>query len=557
MKTNRARASARRARRRRGERSAILVLSALLMIAMLTMAAIAIDLSNARQVRRHAQGSADAAALAGAQELPDPNAVVSVVKDYATRNYGTSAADWVGCVDPEHLTELPDNSSNSNQCISLDEPSSRVRVRLPETDVKTYFGSVVGLDEIVVGASAVAQADLVKDDRIIPATVAASAGSGNLCIENSGNDVGCSNRSSGNFGSFDSRRMNIYQPTSSVQPDSLRINYSMGVDHILSIYGTGSPKVCDLQTQSPCSTNNSASGTDANHLIPYTGNAVPPLTDGLAENATISTSDMGNNILFCGRLRRPDLTADNISDPAPENCNHWLNAPGPGPSMTVLGEKVNGRHADYWMLPEFQGIFYPSLSPATKSAQDMSPATYWDSGDLKLECFMQSYRFDYTGSKGHTPQTEFFIDPSKAINTNGDGTEFTLAQAKAYLKAPAAKAAGQKYCTGAGLPAAVVDAKLASLTDSADFWPMFDGDIVGDPRFGMIPVVANFGNGGSTAMPIVRFWSIYLYRLYTTNTKVKAVDAWAFEPALIETDSGIADLQFGYKSPSPVIHLVE
>jgi hypothetical protein len=56
-------------------------------------------------------------------------------------------------------------------------------------------------------------------------------------------------------------------------------------------------------------------------------------------------------------------------------------------------------------------------------------------------------------------------------------------------------------------------------------------------------------------MSIVRFWSVYLYRLYTSSTKVKAIDAWVFEPALIETDSGIADLQFGYRTEEPVVHL--
>lgn len=535
----------------RDERGATLVLAALMMVALLTMASIAVDLTNARQVRREAQGAADAAALAGAQDLPDPNAVVATVKDYAQLNFGTLAADWVGCDDPDHLTDLPD-TTNSNECISLDEPLTRVRVKLPPVDVPTTFGQVVGTDEIVVGAQAVAKADLLLDDRIIPATVAASAGSGNICIENSGNDAGCANRTSGNFGSFDSRRMSLFLPDSSEQPNSLRINYSLGIDHPLAIYGTGDSKVCDVSQMSPCSTTNAT--LDANHLIPYTGNAVPPLTDGVVENATIST-DQGS-ILFCGRLRRPDLTDDNLADPAPENCDHWTSSPGPGPSITLLGEDINGRHADYWMKPEFQAIFYPGLDPATKSTLP-SPSTYWDSGDLKLECFMQSYRFDYTGAMGHPPQTEFFIDPSQPIDTAGDGTEFTLAQAAAYLKAPAAKVPGETYCSGAGMSAAVVDAKLASLTDSDDFWPMFDNDMVTDPRFGMIPVVGNFGNGGSSAMPIVRFWGIFMYRLYVSSTKVKAIDAWVFEPALIETPSGVADLQFGYQTQQPVIRLDE
>ena len=523
------------------ERGAVLVLTAIMALVLLGFAAIAVDMTNARQVRRQAQGSADAAALAGAQDLPDPNAVVATVKDYALQNFDTAVSDWVGCSDPDALVELPD-LGNSNTCISLDEPLARVRVRLPVNEAESIFGNVLGYNHLDVSASAVAEADLTRDDRIIPATVAAAAGSGNICIENGGNDTGCAARSSGNFGSFDSRRMNIYFPTSSDQANSLRINYSMGVDHVLSIYGTGDTRVCDVQNTSPCSTTNELSGDDANHLIPFTGNVVPPLTEGVVDNDTIST-DQGS-ILFCGRLRRPDLTDANLTLPDPENCDHWENNPGPGPALTVLGEDVNGRHVSYWLNDEFDGLFYPGTDPTTNSAAP-SPSTYWDAGDARLECFVKSYRFDYAGTLGHPAQTEFFINPALPINNVGQGTEFTLAEATDYLK---------NTC---GLDPTVVDAKMASLTDSADWWPMFENDMVVDPRFGMIPVVSEWSTGGSTSMPIVRFWGTFMYRLYTSSTKVKGIDAWVFEPALIETESGIADLQFGYQSGDGVIHLDE
>ena len=527
--------------RPRGERGAILVLAALLLVAMLTMSAIAIDLSNARQQRRQSQGSADAAALAGAQDLPDAAAVVATVKAYALDNFGIAAPAWIGCTDPDHLPELPD-SANSDTCISIDEAFSRVRVRLPVKEVPTYFAGVIGINSVSVSAEAVAEAQLKRDDRIIPATVAAASGSGNICIENGGNDAACAARTTGNFGSFDSRRTKLYLPNQNAQADSLRINYSMGVDHALSIYGTGASKVCDVDNKTPCTTTNTASGTDANHLIPFTGNVVPPLTDGVIDNAQINTSD--GDLLFCGRLRRPDLTDANLTDTDPEDCTHWQTSPGPGPSLSILGEAINGRHAAYWMKPEYRTLFFPTGNPQTQNTTN----AVWAAGDAKLECFMKSYRFDYggTNSLGHVAQTEFFIDPTKPIDpTTGAGTEFTLAQAAAYLT------------TTCGLDAATVATKMASLTDSADFWPMFEHDMVTDPRFGMIPVVKNFNSGGSTAMQIVRFWSIYMYRLYASSTKVKGIDAWVFEPALIETDSGIADLQFGYQTDEPVVRLVE
>lgn len=529
---------------RRDERGAILVVAALMMTALMGMSALAIDIANARQQQRQAQGSADAAALAAAQDLPNPTTVVATAKQYAADNFETPAAAWAGCQDPDHLAELPD-SANSNSCISVDEAFSRVRVRLPERDVPTYFAKVLGVETVAVGGSATAEAKLTRDDRIIPATVAASSGSGWNCIENGGANVApCDKSVSGNFGSFDAPRLNLYEPTSQVENNALRINYSMGVDHVLSIYGTGATKVCDYSqpTKSPCTTTNVASGRDANHLLPFTGNVVPPLTDGLVDNATIGTED--GDHLFCGRLKRPDLTDDNLAQTDPEDCRHWTDAPGPGPSITVIGDKLNGRHVAYWMKPEFRSIFYPSSTPSTTASTSSS----WAAGDTKLNCFLETYRFDYggTNSKGHAPQTEFFIDPASTINsTTADGTEFTLAQAAAYLV---------NTCK---LPAATVSSKLASLSDADDFWPMFDADMVTDPRFGMIPVVKGFNSGNSTAMQIVRFWGTYMYKLHANSTKVQAVDSWVFEPALVETESGIADLQFGYQSDQAIVRLVE
>jgi hypothetical protein len=529
-----------RARRPRNERGAFLIIAAISMVAMLAMAAVAIDLSNARQQRRLAQGSADAAALAGAQDLPNSAKVVATVKRYALDNFGTPASAWAGCTDPDRLPELPESG---NQCISIDEAFGQVRVRMPERAVETFFAGVVGVDTIDVSAAATAQARLRKDDRIIPATVAASTGSGHICIESDGagsNLPPCEKSTTGNFGSFNAPRINIYKPTSQEENNALRINYSMGVDHVLSIWGTGSTRVCDFAhpIKSPCTTHNVASGLDANHLLPFTGNAVPPLTDGLVDNATIST-DSGNH-LFCGRLRRPDLTSSNLSQTDPDNCMYWAN-PANTPRLEVVGEWINGRHAAYWMKSEYRTLFYGTLNPNTRNSEDPAwrtrPSPTVLSGDEKLSCFLSTYRFDYPA------QQEFFVNPDLAIDSNtAEATKFgTPEEARAFLK------------TRCQIDPAVVDAKVGG---GGRFWPMFSKDAIADPRFGMIPVVKQFNSGGSEPMQIVRFWATYTYRLHGSNTQVKAVDAWVFEPALIETESGIADLQFGYQTNEPVVNLV-
>ena len=87
--------------------AAILVVAALMMTALLAMSALAIDIANARQQQRQAQGSADAAALAAAQDLPDPNAAVATVKQYAADNFDTAPAAWNGCRTPTTLPSYP------------------------------------------------------------------------------------------------------------------------------------------------------------------------------------------------------------------------------------------------------------------------------------------------------------------------------------------------------------------------------------------------------------------------------------------------------------------
>ena len=57
-------------RRAAGDQGVSLVIVALSMVAILGIAALVVDLGNARQMRRELQGGTDAAALAAAQDLP-------------------------------------------------------------------------------------------------------------------------------------------------------------------------------------------------------------------------------------------------------------------------------------------------------------------------------------------------------------------------------------------------------------------------------------------------------------------------------------------------------
>jgi hypothetical protein len=489
---------------RRRERGAVLVFAALLLSAMLGFAALAVDLANTAQVRRQAQNSADAAALAAAQDLPDGAAAVATAKEYALANYDIAESAWVGCSDDEALTVVPDLAS-SNTCISIDEAFEQVRVKLPTRDVKTFFGGIFGIESFRVSADAVAEAQLRGDGRIIPAAVSASAGTGYLCIEKSGNNAPCNAPEQGNFGSLDSPRLNIYQPSSNEDPNNLRTNYAMSLDHPVKIYASGAPIVCDGELRPNCTTTNESSSSTANYLNLYTGNIPPPITDGLVLGFTINTDDQGSGISFCGRLQRPDITETNLTETTPGGCT----SPG-APTITVMSGKyatvVNGRHVSYWMEDWARAAFYPEIGDLDYPSQGYDAK--FAAGDARLACFLNGYRYD---------------------------------QATGVETVPA--------CPGLTLPQEHngVDGHV---------WPMFEIGLPSDPRFGVIPEIENFASGQSQAVKLTNFWAMFTYRLYATDTKIVGYDAWVFDPALIATENQKPGLQFGFQ-PDPVVHLVE
>jgi Flp pilus assembly protein TadG len=149
-----------RLRRPRSERGAILIIMALVMVTLLIFAALVVDIGYKREIRRQAQNSADAAALASANVLylsgsADFNSAVSAVKTYAYSNFGTPTTDWVSCSDSGALTYQPD-SANADSCISFDSSThpTVVRVSMPNKTVPFAFGKIVGRSTATVTASA-------------------------------------------------------------------------------------------------------------------------------------------------------------------------------------------------------------------------------------------------------------------------------------------------------------------------------------------------------------------------------------------------------------------
>lgn len=166
----------RRRRARKDERGAVLVVSAIVMVAVLAVVAIVIDIGYAKQYRRLSQNSADAAALAAAQDLDGTAArtttALATAKTWAQKNDPSiTASSWAGCADPSALPYTPDPN---NTCISFAATYLTVRVTLPTVTQPVFFGGVVGSKGLKVNATATATKT--------PGTTTATAGPCGLCI---------------------------------------------------------------------------------------------------------------------------------------------------------------------------------------------------------------------------------------------------------------------------------------------------------------------------------------------------------------------------------------
>ena len=130
--------------RLRSESGQALVLSTLFVAALLGCAALVIDVGSWFRAQRDTQLIADAAALAGAQELPDDTGkAYALAQEYTTKNKGTS----------------PQISFSSK---AMPNDTIQVSVR---TDAPGFFARVFSIDSVNVGAKAKARAGVPTSAR--------------------------------------------------------------------------------------------------------------------------------------------------------------------------------------------------------------------------------------------------------------------------------------------------------------------------------------------------------------------------------------------------------
>jgi putative Flp pilus-assembly TadE/G-like protein/VWA domain-containing protein len=123
--------------RMQDERGQVLVLLVVALLGLLGMCAMVIDLGYLYWNQRDLQASADAAALAGAMELPDSGNAVLVAKQYGTgasgKNHDTRVASVTETVQTKCLTSIP--GCTPVNAVQVDE----------DADVNTFFMRVFGV----------------------------------------------------------------------------------------------------------------------------------------------------------------------------------------------------------------------------------------------------------------------------------------------------------------------------------------------------------------------------------------------------------------------------
>jgi hypothetical protein len=124
--------------RSRDERGQVIVLVVVALVGLLGMCALVIDLGYLYWNQRHLQASADAAALAGAMQLPDAPSSVSVAKQFGTgtgaKNKDSRLSNVSETISTKCLTSIP--GCDPVNAVVVDETAT----------VDTFFMQIFGVD---------------------------------------------------------------------------------------------------------------------------------------------------------------------------------------------------------------------------------------------------------------------------------------------------------------------------------------------------------------------------------------------------------------------------
>jgi Flp pilus assembly protein TadG len=132
----------------REERGQILPLVAIALVALLGISAFALDVGYAYYAKRQLQSATDAAALAGAQDLPNTATAVSTATDYAAANSPASIGTWAYT----YQAKCTATAIVATGCNAAVNPNSLVVTGTVTTD--TWFAGLFGIKHFNVTAHA-------------------------------------------------------------------------------------------------------------------------------------------------------------------------------------------------------------------------------------------------------------------------------------------------------------------------------------------------------------------------------------------------------------------
>ena len=272
----------RRRQANRGDRGATAITIAISMLVLMGFTAITIDGGLAYGDRRVLASAADVGALAALQ-FARPSLIVggsacgagSLTEQAACRGaeeamevvLGTLSdrfddAAWWACLDPNKPAEFTIDATVTNPipCISFTENFSKSRVKMPDTDLPTTFGRLIGFNSIRTGAAAEVEILSGAVASVQPWAIGPTGAAANqVCLmSNPANPLDifpCNGPVSGNFGKLDlalygGRPMITGTPTicgNAMPVTKMATNIVVGSDHDLEAWlPPGGPIVNDF-----------------------------------------------------------------------------------------------------------------------------------------------------------------------------------------------------------------------------------------------------------------------------------------------------------------------
>lgn len=234
---------------RASERGVIIVMSVLLLVCLVGVAALVVDISYAYQLRRKAQSAADASALAGGYSLNGTSsgatAATTVVKDYALQNFGVATTAWSGCTDSGKLAV----TATGTECISFTANYKSIRVKMPPNAFRPF----VALNKDNINISAIAEAGQSSSpstEGVMPYAQPSTATAGHVCLKtgsnghsNDGQQGPCIGSTHGSFGTIE---ISVYGNNGRTQKCSastseIKENVILGADHGFAVRASGDP----------------------------------------------------------------------------------------------------------------------------------------------------------------------------------------------------------------------------------------------------------------------------------------------------------------------------